>query len=67
MTAGEMLSWQNRLEEVRKIKESHLQRDRMRSLKIDFVEAYREKINGQSDKFVTRLYLTIDREHFMIV
>lgn len=63
ITAGEMLSWTNRLKEVRNIKDGYIRGQRMHSLWLDFVDTHR----GSRDPFVLRLHKTLDYEHFMHV
>lgn len=67
MKFGEMLTWTNRLKEVLLIKDSHIQRQRMRNLKNDFTLAYYEVLESTKDYSLIRLRITIQQEHFRIV
>lgn len=67
MKFGEMHGWTNRLNEVLEIKDSYIQRERMRNLKNDFVAAYGEVLESTKDSASLKLWVTISNEHFRIV
>ncbi|MHA6258322.1 hypothetical protein ACXYMX_00285 [Sporosarcina sp. CAU 1771] len=67
MKFGEMALWTNRLKEVLLIKDSYIQRARMKNLKNDFTLAYCELLESTKDYSLIRLRFTIQQEHFRIV
>lgn len=69
MDFGDMLTWTNRLKEIRCMKSNHLRRQRMRNLKWDFLEAYGwgNGIKQSNDTALINMYATIQSDFFKYV
>lgn len=69
MSFGDMLTWTNRLKEIRAMTSNHLLRQRMRNLKRDFLEAYGwgEGIEQSNDPALINMYITIQSDFFRYV
>lgn len=66
MLFGEMGAWTKRINEVRAIKDSYIQRQRMRNLRSDFQEAY-EYEEIQKDPHLLVLSEIVEQEYFALV
>lgn len=69
MSFGDMLTWTNRIKEIRSMTSNHLRRERMRNLKRDFLEAYGwgSGIGQSKDAALINMYATIQSDFFRYV